>query len=66
LQSLPGTESYIIGHKEAQRIFSEQLPALPLFLRLQIAATRPLVRGFLLDPTENSELWNIEAIDLER
>ena len=66
LQSLPGTESYITGHKEAQRIFSEQLPALPLFLRLKIAATRPLVRGFLLDPTENSELWNIEAIDLER
>ena len=66
LRSLPGTEGYVTGHKEAQRIFTEQIPALPLFLRLQIAATRPLVRGFLLDPTENSELWNIEAIDLER
>lgn len=66
LRSLPGSAAYVEGHKEAQRIFSEQLPALPLFLRLKIAATRPLVRGFLLDPTENSELWNIEAIDLKR
>ncbi len=65
-QALPGTESYITGHREAQRIFTEELPALPLFLRLKIAATRPQVRGFLLDPTEHSDLWNIEAIDLER
>ncbi|MEA3309891.1 MAG: peptide ABC transporter substrate-binding protein [Chloroflexota bacterium] len=64
LQSLPGTDEYIAAHQEAQRIFSEQLPALPLFLRLKIAATRAEVLGFTLDPTENSELWNIEELDL--
>jgi peptide/nickel transport system substrate-binding protein len=65
LQALPGTEDYIEGHKDAQRIFSEQLPVVPLFLRLKLAASRPGVTGFIMDPTENSEMWNIEAFDLE-
>ncbi len=65
LQALPGTEDYIEGHKESQRIFSEQLPVVPLFLRLKIAATRPEVTGFIMDPTENSEMWNIEAFDIQ-
>lgn len=63
--ALPGTEAYIEGHKESQRIFSEQLPVVPLFLRLKLAATRPEVRGFVMDPTENSEMWNIETLDLD-
>ncbi len=64
-QALPGTEDYIEGHKEAQRIFSQQLPVVPLFLRLKFAASRPEVVGFIMDPTENSEMWNIEAMDLK-
>ncbi len=64
ITALPGTEDYIEGHKEAQRIFSEQLPVVPLFLRLKLAATRPEVKGFIMDPTHNSEMWNIEAFDL--
>jgi peptide/nickel transport system substrate-binding protein len=59
-------EAYVQRHLEAQRIFSEQLPALPLFLRLKTAATRINVTGFEMDATEPSELWNIEAFDLER
>lgn len=65
LTSLPGSEDYIEGHKEAQRIFSEQLPVVPLFLRLKIAANRPGISGFIMDATENSEMWNIEAFDLD-
>jgi len=64
LQSLPGSEGYVNGHLEAQRIFGEQLPVVPLFLRLKLAATRPEVKGFIMDPTANSEFWNIEAFDL--
>jgi peptide/nickel transport system substrate-binding protein len=66
IQALPGSEDYVEGHKESQRIFSEQLPVVPLFLRLKLAATRPEVMGFIMDPTENSEMWNIEAFDIER
>jgi peptide/nickel transport system substrate-binding protein len=66
LGALPGTTDYIEGHKDAQRIFSEQLPVVPLFLRLKLAATRPEVKGFIMDPTHNSEMWNVEAFDLEQ
>ncbi|HEY88965.1 MAG TPA: peptide ABC transporter substrate-binding protein [Thermoflexia bacterium] len=65
-QSLPGADEYVAAHQEAQRIFSEQLPALPLFLRLNIAVTRSEVLGFTLDPTAASELWNVEELDLQQ
>jgi len=51
---------------EAQKIFSEQLPVLPLFARIKVAATRPEVKNFRVDPTQNSELYNIEEIDIEQ
>ncbi len=37
----------------------------PLFLRIKLAATRPEVLGFVMDPTENSEMWNVETLDLD-
>ncbi len=66
LESLPGTDAYIEGHKEAQRIFSEQLPVIPLFLHAKLAVYRPEVVGFIMDSTEDSDLWNIEVFDLQR
>ena len=48
----------------AQRIFAEELPVLPLFLSLKVSATRPDVLNFSLDPTQNSELYNIYEYDL--
>ncbi|MCA9959997.1 MAG: hypothetical protein KC443_13230, partial [Anaerolineales bacterium] len=65
LASLPGTAAYVENHKEAQRIFSQEVPSLPLFLRLKVSATRPEVINFVSDPTQNSELWNLFEIDLE-
>ena len=50
----------------AQRIFSEELPVLPLFLSLKVSATRPEVLNFSLDPTQNSELYNLYEVDVER
>ncbi len=60
-EALPGTPAYTVGHQEALRIFSEQLPAIPLFQRLKLAAARPELEGFAPDPTEESELWNVET-----
>ncbi|MEP7356688.1 MAG: ABC transporter substrate-binding protein, partial [Anaerolineales bacterium] len=51
---------------EAQRIFARDLPALPLFFQPQVAATRPGLEGYALDPSAESELWNIEEIRLTR
>jgi peptide/nickel transport system substrate-binding protein len=63
IQSLPGEEAYTTNHLEAQRIFAEQLPVVPLYLRLKLAATRPDMCNFFMDPTANSEMWNIEEFN---
>jgi peptide/nickel transport system substrate-binding protein len=63
LQSLPGEANYEKGAKDAQNIFAENLPVVPLFLRLKLAATRPDMCNFIMDPTANSETWNIENFD---
>ena len=64
--SLPGTADYEEGHKAAQVIFSDQVPVIPLFLRLKVAAARPNVLNFGVDPTQNSELYNIYEFDLQQ
>ena len=65
LQALPGTSAYKEYHKQAQIIFSEELPSVPLFMWLRIAVARSHVLNFTLDATSPSELWNIEALDVE-
>jgi len=65
LQALPGTPEYEEYHKQAQVIFSEELPAIPLFMWLRIAVARSNVLNFTLDSTAPSELWNIEMFDVE-
>ncbi|MAU00330.1 MAG: hypothetical protein CL608_24580 [Anaerolineaceae bacterium] len=66
LSSLPGTPEYEESHKEAQRIFSQEVPVIPAFLRLIVAAARPNVIGFSVDPTGGTELQNIYQFDLEQ
>ncbi|HLO14262.1 MAG TPA: ABC transporter substrate-binding protein [Anaerolineales bacterium] len=50
-------------HQEAQAIFAADLPSIPLYLRLKVAATRPDFCGFKLDPSSSSPLADIEAFD---
>jgi peptide/nickel transport system substrate-binding protein len=61
--SVPGQPEYESAHHEAQRIFAEQLPSVPLFPRMTVAASRTDMCGFIMDPTASSELWNIEEFD---
>ena len=63
LGTLPGQEGYEEYHLEAQSIFAENLPVVPLYLRLKLAATRADMCNFIMDPTNNSEFWNIEEFD---
>ncbi|HEX6384451.1 MAG TPA: ABC transporter substrate-binding protein [Anaerolineae bacterium] len=65
LLALPDTVEYEQNHKEAVRIFSEQVPMIPLFAQLKVAAARPEVLNFKVDPTQPSELWNLYELDLE-
>jgi peptide/nickel transport system substrate-binding protein len=66
INSLPGTDDYLNRHIESQIIFAEQVPTIPLFLRLKVAAASPNVLNFNVDATESSELYNLFAIDLEQ
>jgi len=51
-------------HAEAEVIFTQDLPSLPLFLRLKVGLALPRVKDYHVDATANSDLWNIEAISL--
>jgi len=64
LEALPGTEAYVRHHREAQRVFSQDLPSLPLYHVPQRAATRPGVEGVVPDPIEPLT-WNIEQLDTQ-
>ena len=64
LSLLPGQEGYVEAHQEAMRLFAAELPAVPLFSRLRLAATTPDVLNFTLDPTQPSELWNPFELDM--
>ena len=57
LSSDPGFTS----HQEAQAIFAADLPSIPLYLRLKVAAARPDFCGFALDPSSSSALAGIET-----
>jgi peptide/nickel transport system substrate-binding protein len=61
-RSLPGDAEYNL-HQEAQAIFATDLPALPLYLRLKVAAARPDFCGFTLDPSSSSALADLEDFD---
>jgi peptide/nickel transport system substrate-binding protein len=65
LEALPDSENYAAAHIESQRIFSERLPVLPLFQRLKVTLARASVIGLAPDPTQVSELWNLEQLDVQ-
>lgn len=60
---LPGESGYEQQNADVQRLFSQELPAIPLYFQLEVAVTRPEVCGFAVDPSARSDLWNLEAID---
>jgi hypothetical protein len=62
LQSLPGEAAYESAAKEAQLMFGEQLPGASVPAP-RLAATRPDMCNFIMDPTANSEMWNLENFD---
>ena len=63
LAALPGEPAYVTAHDEAQRLFSADLPALPLFFRPSVYAARADLHGFIPDAIA-VETWNIEAFTL--
>jgi peptide/nickel transport system substrate-binding protein len=62
-QSLPDEDSYAQAYRQAQSVFAQDLPVIPLYWRVKAAAARSDICSFSLDPTAASALWNIENID---
>ncbi len=60
--SLPGEPTYKTSYQQVQSLFANDLPAIPLYFRLKVAAARADVCHFDLDPSANP-MWNVEAFD---
>jgi len=61
--SLPDTPEYRTAQDRAQYLYASDLPGVPLYWRLKVAAARPDMCGFALDPTASSDLWNVESLN---
>ncbi|MGB8213240.1 MAG: peptide ABC transporter substrate-binding protein [Anaerolineales bacterium] len=62
-QSLADEPAHGQAYRQAQSIFTEDLPVLPLYWRATVAAGRLDLCHFALDPTASSSLWNIGRFD---
>jgi peptide/nickel transport system substrate-binding protein len=63
LSTLPEMPEHRAAHFLAQSIFAEDLPVLPLYQRLKVAAARPDFCGLAIDTSTESGLWNLESLD---
>ena len=63
LNSLPGDAEYTANHRRAQEIFANDLPVLPLYMRLKLVAARPDLCGLQVGPGSSSALWNLETFN---
>jgi len=59
LVALPGTPAYAANHQEALRIFTEELPMIPLFPYLQVSVGVSELQNIQPDPTQPSLMWNV-------
>jgi peptide/nickel transport system substrate-binding protein len=62
LQVLPNEPEYT-SHQMAQEFFAFDLPSIPLYMRLKIAATRADFCGFTLNPFSPYALADVESFD---
>ncbi len=62
-QSTPDESAYVDNYRLTQTLFAQDLPAIPLFNRIETAATRSDFCNFALDPTAATDLYNIELFD---
>lgn len=61
--SLPASQDYKDAYAAVQTIFANDLPSIPLYMRIKAAATRRDMCNFSLDAFAVNDLWNIEEFD---
>ena len=63
MTSLPNSDLYQAAQFQAQSIFADDLPALPIYQRLKLVAMRPDMCNMNIDPAFGSALSAIESFD---
>ena len=63
LNTLPDDAEHAAAHRQAQALFAEELPALPLFWRQKVLAARPDMCPITVEPGSENLLWNLEMFD---
>jgi peptide/nickel transport system substrate-binding protein len=63
MKILPDQTSYKDAYAQAQSIYANDLPSVPLYMRIKAAATRRDLCNFTLDAFAIDDLWNIEELD---
>ena len=63
LNTLPEDSEHLAAHFQAQTVFSEDLPAIPLYLHSKVIAMRPDMCSTVLDSAEAVGLWDLETFD---
>ena len=66
MQSLPDEAGYVENFNSTQAIFVGDLPSIPLYPRLKVAASRPDLCNFTLEPATYSDLWAVETFDINK
>jgi peptide/nickel transport system substrate-binding protein len=64
LAASPESSGYQEANFAAQKLFSDELPAIPLYFHLKIAAARPDFCGLDMDVSSRSPLRAIESFDI--
>ena len=64
-RSLPDQPTYQATYARLQSIFANDLPSIPLYMRIKVAASRPDLCNFDLTPAIVFDLWNLEELDVD-
>jgi peptide/nickel transport system substrate-binding protein len=63
LFSLPDSAQHRSEYYQAQKIYSEDLPGLPLYLHYNVSVARPDFCNYTSESAMDTPLWNLEALD---
>ena len=63
MRLLPDKPDQASAYAQLQVLFANDLPSVPLYQRINVAATRKDMCNFTLDSFSLNDLWNIEEID---
>lgn len=65
MRTLPDMPEHAAAYAQAQTIFANDLPFIPLYMRIKVAAARRDLCNLQLDAFAMNDLWNLEDLDYQ-